>query len=122
MRVVCMRILNQVTGAEESRSPWLELDGEYEVLEIYSSPGRATKVRIVSSDSATPALFDSSMFMTVDNSIPQSWVASVAEAGELRIGPASWMRKGFWEDFFDRDPQAVHDYELGCRRVGQADP
>lgn len=121
MRVVCIRIVNQVTGAEESTSPWLDLSAEYEVLEIYSSPGRTIKLRIASSDSATPALFDSSMFMTIDKSIPSSWVASVAEAGELRIGPSQWMREGFWEDFFDREPQAVEDYVLGSARQGAVD-
>lgn len=121
MRVVCVRIINQVTGMEESSSPWLELDAEYDVLEIYCAPRRAIKLRIASDDSATPALFDSTMFMTIDSSIRSSWVASVTEGGELRVGPGLWMREGIWEDYFDRDPRAVREYQLGCADESGAD-
>jgi hypothetical protein len=110
MRVVCIDLVNQVTGENETVSPWLRLHAEYEVLEVYCSPSRRVKLRIVADDAETPALFDSAMFMTIDDSLRPSWVASIREGGELRIGPLSWMREGFWEDFFDGNRDTLLEY------------
>jgi hypothetical protein len=116
MRVLCSRIINPVTKMDETVSSWLTLDAEYEVLEIYATPGKPVKFRLASDDSGTPALFDSAMFLATDRSIPASWVVALAEDGELRIGPQGWMREGFWEEFFDRDPDAVREFETGAAR------
>jgi hypothetical protein len=118
MRVVCIDLQNQVTGEDEGSSPWLTLDREYDVLEIYAYPGSYVELRLRSDDGVTPALFHSAMFMTVDGQLPDSWEARVDEGGVLRLGPADWMEPGFWEAYFDREPGAVEAYERGLRRGG----
>lgn len=113
MRVVCVEIRNPITGELDDQSPWLRVDREYEVLEVYACPGGRLDLRVVSEDGGTPVLFDSSMFMTVDGTLPHSWEARLEEGGVLRLGPPEWMHPGFWEAYFDREPSAVDAYNRG---------
>ena len=55
------------------------------------------------------------MFMTVDGRLPDSWEARLGEGGVLRLGPREWMKPGFWDAYFDREPTAVEAYERGRR-------
>lgn len=111
MRIVCIEILNPVTGELSGQSPWLQIDREYEVLEIYAYPEGRVELRLVSNEAGTPALFDSSLFMTVDSTLPETWVARLEEGGILRLGPSEWMEPGFWEAYFDREPAALEAYK-----------
>lgn len=103
-------------GEMVSASPWLTLHREYDVLEIYAYPGRQVEFRLTSDDGSTPALFDSTMFMTIDGHLPDSWEARVEDGGILRLGPARWMEPGFWEAYFDSEPAAVEAYEREVHR------
>jgi hypothetical protein len=113
MRVVCTAIRNPVTGEAENQSPWLQLDHEYDVLEVTAHPGGRVDLRLVSEDAATPALFDAALFMIVDGRVPATWEARLEEGGLLRLGPPEWMELGFWEAYFDREPTALEAYERG---------
>ena len=112
MRVLCVKLINPVTGEVEASSSWLRLHAEYEVLEIYAYPDRRIELRLVSDEAEVPALFDSEMFITTDGSIPRTWAVKIEEGGVMRLGPEHWLAPGFWEDFFDRDPAAVEAYEV----------
>jgi hypothetical protein len=46
------------------------------------------------------------MFMTSDVSIPPNWIVTIGDGGELEMAPARWTRSGFWESFYDGDPEA----------------
>jgi hypothetical protein len=105
-------------GNATSPSTWLMVDSEYEVLEIYAYPARHVELRVASSDNATPALFDSELFMTVDGYLPASWEAKIEEGGVLRIGPARWLEPGFWEAYFDGEPEFVKAYHSEVRPTG----
>jgi len=113
MKVECRRVENPVSGLDESSSGWLRVWLEYVVLEVYAYPDRRTDLRLISDDAETPALFDSALFTTVEDSIPSSWVGQIAEGGVFRLGPKDWMERGFWEAFFGRDPTAVRKYYEG---------
>jgi len=117
MRVVCVQLTNPNTGLTESTSPWLDLDTEYEVLEVYAYPGGRIDLRIAAKDAGTPALFDSELFMTVDERIPPNWIARVREGGTVEFGPSTWLETGFWERFFDRDSAAIESFETEKRRM-----
>ncbi len=117
MRVVCVDLRNPVTGETDAASPWLTLDHEYDVLEVYAYPGSRVELRLKSDDESTPALFDSAMFMAVDSQVPKSWEAKIEDGGVLRLGPVAWMSPGFWEAFFDREPAAVDAYDREVRRA-----
>ena len=117
MRVLCVNVVSVATGDDPPTSPWLTRDREYEVLELYASPGRSVHLRIESDDAATPALFDSTMFLVTDGSIPPGWEARLDEGGVLSIGPREWLEPGFWEAYFDRDPAALEAYDRGRARA-----
>lgn len=121
MRVLCLQIINPITGVNESTSPWLDLDDEYEVLEVYAYPGGRIDLRLAAKDAGTPALFDSTMFMTIDDTIPPTWTVRLEDGGALRLAPREWMRPGFWDAFFDGDPDAVSDYRRGRGPIRDVD-
>lgn len=83
-------IRNPVTGEAEDQSPWLQLDHEYDVLEVTAYPGGRVDLRLVSEDAATPALFDAALFMTVDSRVPTMWEARLEEGGVLMAHLSGW--------------------------------
>lgn len=94
----------------------MQLDAEYEVLELYAYPGGRIDLRLVAGESETPALFDSSMFMTSDGALPANWEGRIEEGGVLRIGPREWMELGFWDAYFNQNPAAIEAYKRGRSR------
>jgi hypothetical protein len=83
----------------------------YPVLEMSTEGRGGTTFRIVAGDPWTPSLWPSEMFRTVDGRLPSNWVVDVGDGGRMKIGPAAWMARGFWEAYFDREPDAVARYE-----------
>jgi hypothetical protein len=110
MKVRCLRIASPATGEELDKSSWLTVGREYVVLQIVALPGREVLLRLEGDKPGSPGLWESSLFETVDTGIPASWSAHVDEDGNLSIGPDAWRRQGFWDDFFDDDPEAVREY------------
>ncbi len=111
MRVMCIKLINPVSGEDETSSAWLCLHSEYEVLELSAFPDRRVELRLVSEETSIPALFDSEMFITTDGTVPRTWSIKIDEGGVVRLAPEPWLVPGFWEDYFDRDPAAVEIYE-----------
>ena len=111
MRVVCVRFLDPVTLEERTEDQWLTLDREYPVLSIDVERDRRVWLRIESDDGGTPALFDAEMFMTTSMLVPSNWRVRIDEGGALQLAPEPWLRQGFWDEFFDRVPNAVEIYE-----------
>ncbi len=110
MKVLCLRIINPVTLQVELKHPAVQIDQEYLVLSVIVQGARGAKLRIVTTD-GTPALFDAAMFASVDDRIPDNWVARVGEGGVMEFAPDSWLEAGFWQRFFDRDASAISTFE-----------
>lgn len=109
MKVVCRRLINPVTFKEVDVGPWAEIGSEYVVLELSSKLGGRTWLRILA-DGKMPHLLLAEMFETTSSRIPSNW--SIHLSGDLfNIRPKSWSRPGFWEEYFDREPSAVSDFE-----------
>jgi hypothetical protein len=102
-------------GDDPARSAgaWLKPGVSYDVLEVRAEPGRLVHLRIAGEQSGTPALFDAALFDTVDGTIPPHWRARLGPGGTLTLGPEAWAAPGFWEAYFDDDPDAVAAYERG---------
>jgi hypothetical protein len=81
----------------------------YRVLELGADPDRRNWFR-VECDDGTPALFDSRCFVLLDNELPSTWQIELLDNGSVTIGPPQFLRRGFWEAFFDRDPSAEAEY------------
>jgi hypothetical protein len=71
----------------------------------------------IESEQDTPALVESEFFELVDASIPASWVALMGPAGGFSLEAKAWARPGFWEAFYDRDPEAMDLYEAEKSRM-----
>jgi hypothetical protein len=97
---------------ESSPAPshWLTLHREYLVLAILALPGRSIKFRVLSDDGRTPILADSSLFAAPAQPLPESWAGTVTQDGVLELGPRPWLETGFWERFFDHEPDAVQGF------------
>ena len=116
MIVECIKKISATTGEEIPHSTSLTIGKTYLVLEIYAEPGRNILFRLVDNEQI-PALFSSTQFRTVDNSISSTWIASVGEDGIVELGPKKWLRPGFWEDYFDDVPAAIEDFEQERARI-----
>jgi hypothetical protein len=104
MKVRCVKILD-ARGNKLESSPWLSLDGVYDVLSIYIEKQGRTLVRLIGEQS-TPALFSLEEFEIVDGSIPRNWTVSATSSGNLDVEPDSWKSPGFWDRYYDGDGEA----------------
>ena len=93
--------------SQPDQSGWLTLHREYLLLALLAVPGKSIKFRVLSDDGRTPILADSSLFAAPSQDLPGTWAAAVTEGGVVEIGPSRWLVPGFWERFFDREPEAV---------------
>jgi hypothetical protein len=81
--------------------PDLTADKNYRVLGI-----EADDFRLLN-DEGKPYLYPPDLFVIVDPSEPDDWVSEFGEEGERYAYPKELGRPGFFEDYFDRDPQAT---------------
>ncbi|MGA0568365.1 hypothetical protein ACO2Q7_13610 [Rathayibacter sp. KR2-224] len=79
-----------------------------------AEPSGRVQIQILTEQKQTAGWFDAEMFETSDTSIPPNWAASIVEGGLIELAPARWTARGFWELYYDGDPQArrVFDEEL----------
>jgi hypothetical protein len=74
---------------------------EYDVVGI-----EADDYRIVD-EKGEPYLFPYSAFVITDETIPNEWIISYGEDGEKYAYPPILNVKGFFEDFFDGNNEAM---------------
>jgi hypothetical protein len=110
VRVRCIQVLSVTTGKVLDSGPNVFVGEEYVVIEMSASPGGDVQLRILDNDRDTPRMYKSQMFEVVSGEMPTSWMCSVHPSGSISIGPSSWQRRGFWEDYFDRKPEAQREY------------
>ena len=82
------------------------------------SPGRTYTVLQISQDNfrviddrAEPILYPKALFDIVDNKIPNGWSFRDVGDGEYFVGPSDFMERGFYEDYFDKEPHAITKFE-----------
>lgn len=108
MKVRCVRLLDSM-GIQVDKSSWATIGKIYDVLSIMIEPG-TTRLRLVG-DEAGPALFELTMFEIVSSQIPETWIVSSPRQGCLSFGPSAWNRPGFWDDFYNGEPDARSCFE-----------
>ena len=119
MKVRCIKLLDS-RGLAAGRSAWVKIGSIYHVLSIWIEPGRS-KLRLIGEE-VTPALFELEMFEVVSSRIPPTWVAASPKPGCLAFAPVEWSAPGFWESFFDGDPEAVSSFEQARAKIVACDP
>ena len=113
MRAVCVSL----DGERGSKAGWLTLHREYVVLAISADPVSGIEFRILADDGRTPILADSRLFAANEQSFPTFWVGRVTEGGVVELGPPEWLKRGYWESFFDQDPEAIATFHRVVERT-----
>jgi len=116
MRVRCVQIISPVTREVVAEHPSVRVGREYTVLEVDARPGGNSSLRIHHADES-PAIWDSAMFESADPTVPSVWVAQLSESGSLRLAPPGWLERGFWERYFDDEPDAVAIFEADLAAI-----
>jgi len=49
--------------------------------------------------------------------MPPNWVIKKDRNGAYQISTRAWLQPGFWEKFFDRDPESVAVFKEGERII-----
>jgi hypothetical protein len=112
VKALCVRI-----AGEGERDSWLTLNDEYQVLSVLMTTKGPAKLRIIADDGRTPILADASQFAVSPQPLPPSWVLAIREGGVVEIGPPSWLEPGFWERYFDRDADAISQFQQEIVRM-----
>lgn len=88
----------------------LKDDAPYEDLtpgrEYYVVGIEADDFRVID-DLGQPFLYSPEFFEVIDSRLPDEWQIDVGEDGERYAYPEELNGVGFFEDFFDRDTDAV---------------
>jgi len=118
MKVICTKVPLDATGKAQDTSPWVTVGAEYDVVSVIAVPHRELLLQIVDNEGGL-GWFASVDFMTVDGTIPASWVSQIDEKGMLELAPAAWLVPGFWEDYYDGEPSAVDAVEAELQSIPQ---
>jgi hypothetical protein len=119
MKVRCLKLLDARSRPVE-HSTWAKIGSVYHVLSVWVEPDQAG-LRLVGEE-PTPALFEPEMFEVVSTVIPPTWVITSPKPGCLSFAPDAWNATGFWEKFFDGEPEAVASFNEERAKIIAADP
>lgn len=108
MKVKCVQILDEDTGDILENSSWLSIGREYHVLSVNMDDGSPLKFQLIGDDGQSPAYHDANQFEVVCNEIPEDWIIDFVSKSYLRLFPKAWSEPGFWEAYFDGEPEAVN--------------
>lgn len=95
-------------GAQPAFTGWLAPGSEYVVVSVMNDGRGPAKLQLVDLDGIRLAWFEASAFLLVESAIPEHWVASLGDGGLLELGPPAWLELGFWESYYDDEPEAVN--------------
>lgn len=110
MKVLCIRVPVPVEGMQLDSSPWITVDREYTVVAVAAQVAGRVQVQLLN-DTNSLGWFDADCFLTVDPAIPANWSARIGEGGALEMAPSAWLEEGFWERYYDADPDAQESVE-----------
>jgi hypothetical protein len=79
----------------------LTLNNVYQVIGL-----EADEYRIIN-DEGQPYLYPPDIFTVVDPTEPDDWITAYGEDGERYAYPPELHHVGFFEDYFDDDPEAI---------------
>jgi hypothetical protein len=115
MKARCVRLLGS-DGKPQDKSPWITVGSTYDILEVLWVRDRGWLLRLVGDGENGVALFQLEMFDIVDRQIPSNWVATWHDEAFFSLCPEPWSRPGFWERYYDHDPDAIQTFkeEMRC--------
>lgn len=121
MKVRCIRLLDALRKPQD-KSDWLTIGKIYHVLEVIQDTDRKWKLRLAGEDPNGVALFALEEFEVVSSKIPDSWVIAWGKGNFFELTPEAWSQSGFWERYYDREPNAVRIFEEEKRKIIDVEP
>ena len=128
MKVKCVR--SELENGKRLNG-WIRLNEIYHVLAIDISPEFENYYRIDSGRNGV-ALFEVEFFEIISNKLPSTWIAYQFGDKDLAIGPLRWFedgymegdvyKQGFLERYYDRDPEAVKQFNEDVAAIIADDP
>jgi hypothetical protein len=122
MIVRCKADADSLVRPEYSPKGWLSNDKEHAVLELIMDFGTGeSKVRVAADlNDGMPVILPLAVFDVVSGKIPDNWVVSVYRPNYIDLAPREWGI-GFWERYFDDEPDAIKIYHEQVCLIHQAD-
>lgn len=93
------------------KSSMLSVGCEHVVLSVDIFINRGVFFCLDADDSLLSALFDGRQFRVTSDKLPSNWVDWKDTSGEFGLQPASWLKPGFWEDYFNDSPDALESFK-----------
>lgn len=95
-----------------------ELDNEKLTIgKIYDVIGLEGEYYRIINDSNEPILYTKELFEIIDSNIPADWIETKFD-DEIFVEPIETSKPGFYEDFFDDEPNAVQIYNMLLKKLG----
>lgn len=116
MKVRCTKLFDS-RGASQGTSSWLTIGKVYDVLTIEFERQGQWLIRLIGAGKSGAALFPIDSFDVVSSEVSPSWVASWNSDGFFQLAPEKWTQPGFWEQFYDREPEALALFDEEVARL-----
>ena len=117
MIIECVKIIDKLAGELQTTSHWLTIGKSYSVLAVENDGESGLLFRVMSDDGFTPILADWREFKLVSSRLSATWIGSLDRNGNLMLAPKAWTRPGFWEEYFDREPEAMKQFEQARKAI-----
>jgi hypothetical protein len=121
MKVRC-KSLKDARGNPQSESPWLTLGKVYNVMALELDNNGEWLARLVGDGPNGVALFPLELFEVESSVVSPTWTTSWKSGKLIELSPKRWVREGFWENYYDRDPEAIRIFEEEKNLIVDADP
>jgi hypothetical protein len=121
MKVRCIKLTDSM-GNPRERSTRLSIGSVYHVLEVIQDTHHRWLLRLSGDGPNGVAIFGLDQFEIVSPRIPNIWIARWNSQGGFSLTTEAWSHPGYWERFYDRDPEARRVFEDEKTKLVQADP
>jgi hypothetical protein len=116
-----MKVRHVPLPEESSPDAWLTAGAIYTVLAVHADALDIRYRLITENELTTPAFHSAKLFEIVNDHIPHTWVINVgidrSGASFLELAPAPWVAAGFWEKYFDGDPDARDTFDREREKI-----
>lgn len=120
MKVRCIRIFD-ARGNPVEQSPWLTIGKVYLVLAVSFGTEPGPSLRLIGDGQNGVALFRWKEFEVVSSIVPPTWIIFPGLKSIVQLAPEPWTQPGFWERYYDRNPDAVRIFEEEAKKIIEAD-
>jgi hypothetical protein len=104
--VRCEKTHKTVGDDNSAELEWLRIGAEYVVVSLLARPSEPILLQLTFRRRVI-GWWDSRLFVTVSDRISSNWVSIIRRDGTWELGPPEFLRRGFWEDFYNDVPDVV---------------